>query len=209
MQDPPPEYSPLEFDPESLSPSEESEAASKGGLRSVIIEIVETLLLAVILFLGINTISARIQVDGRSMEPSFVHGEYVIVNKLAYRFGEFQRGDVIVFPFPYNEEEDYIKRVIGLPGDHVELRDGQVYVNGQRLDEPYIQEAARRDFSEMLVPDDAVFVMGDNRNDSSDSREWGPLSMDSVIGKALFVYWPPSRVGVVEPPDNELVPASQ
>lgn len=180
-------------------PGESVEARST--TRIILKEIIETVLLALLMFGAINLVSARIQVKGRSMEPNFHDREYVIVNKLAYRFGEFERGDVIVFPYPLNEREDYIKRVIGLPGDTVAIRGGQVYVNNQVLVEEYIKEAPRRDMQEMTVPAGTVFVMGDNRNDSSDSRTWGPLDMEAVIGKAVFVYWPISEFGVVENPE--------
>src|SRR3989304_5913846 len=102
--------------------------------RNVLIETLETLALALLLFLAINFISARIRVDGSSMVPSFHDGDYVIVNRLAYQWGEIQRGDVVVFPYPLNPEEDYIKRVIGVPGDRVAIYAGEVYVNGQHIE---------------------------------------------------------------------------
>ena len=171
------------------------------------VEAFETLVLALILFVTINTVSARIRVDGRSMEPSFHHGEYVIVNKLAYRFGEVERGDVIVFPSPVTQGEDLIKRVIGLPGDRIEVHGGRVFVNGQALDEPYVMGPTSRDQPETEVPVGMVFVMGDNRNDSSDSRSWGPLPIGDILGQAVFVYWPLADFGSVT--DVESVFAGQ
>jgi len=168
--------------------------------RNVLIETLETLALALLLFLAINFISARIRVDGSSMVPSFHDGDYVIVNRLAYELGEIERGDVIVFPYPLDPEEDFIKRVIGLPGDRVSVNDGQLFLNGTPLDEEYIREPMRATMDEVVVPAGYVYVMGDNRNDSDDSRRWGPLSIEAIIGKAVFRYWPLADVGVVDHP---------
>lgn len=159
-------------------------------------ETLETLVLAAMMVLAINIFSARIRVDGVSMQPTFYQDDFVIVNKLAYTFGEFERGDVVVFPYPRNPEEDYIKRVIGLPGDHVVIRQGLVTVNDVVLDEPYIAEAPRTDY-EITVPDGQLFLMGDNRNSSSDSRVWGTLPEEDVVGKAVFTYWPTEAFGPV------------
>jgi len=169
----------------------------KAGTLRVVIDILETLFLSAVLFFGINAISARIRVDGFSMEPTLKSGEFVVVNKLAYQFGEPDTGDVIVFQYPRDPEQEYIKRVIGTPGDQVQISDGQVVVNGELLDEPYI--AAPPSYqNELTIPENSLYVLGDNRNNSSDSHTWGPVPMDYVIGKALFVYWPPERWGVVE-----------
>ena len=173
----------------------------KSRLRNVLLEVIETIVLALVLFMAINFLTARIRVDGSSMEPNFHDGDYVIVNRMAYRLGDMQRGDVIVFPYPLHEEDDYIKRVIGLPGDHVAIYSGVVYVNGEALAEPYIMEKPDADLAEIVVPDGYVYVMGDNRNASSDSRSWGPLKIEKIIGKAVFRYWPFSTLGLVEHPD--------
>lgn len=161
-------------------------------------EMVETLLLAFVLFVIINFLTARVRVDGPSMEPSYYHNNRVVVLKVAYTLGDIQRGDVIVFPAPPNPAEDYIKRVIGLPGDEVMVVDGIVYVNNQPLEEPYINAKPLNSMRPMTVPEGMVFVMGDNRNVSSDSRSWGPLPIEDIIGKAVFVYWPFERIGLVE-----------
>jgi signal peptidase I len=161
------------------------------------VDIIETLVLSVILFAAINVISARIRVDGFSMEPTLKTGEFVIVNKLAYKLGEPARGDVIVFHFPRDPEQEYIKRVIGLPSDHIMISNGKVYVNGEAVDEPYIA-AAPAYMSEWTVPSDALFVLGDNRNNSSDSHNWGPVPMGNIVGKAIFVYWPPEDWGAID-----------
>jgi signal peptidase I len=131
------------------------------------------------------------------MEPSLFSGEYVIVSKLSYRLGRPQRGDIIVFHFPRDPKEEYIKRVIGLPGDQVVISDGFVYVNGQRLDEVYLR--AKPNYSgNWTVPEGQLFVLGDNRNNSSDSHNWGTVPMDYVVGKAVLVYWPPPAWGLIE-----------
>ncbi len=161
-----------------------------------LLDIVETLVIALVLFAGINTISARIRVDGHSMEPTLHTGEFVIVNKLAYKFGSVNIGDVIVFHPPNNPTEEYIKRVIGLPGDHVVIKDGEVMVNDQVLEEPYIYAAPGYQ-TDLIVDDNGLFVLGDNRNNSSDSHSWGTVPMENVIGKAVVIYWPPQNWGLI------------
>ena len=158
--------------------------------RAFILEALETVVLALALFLIINAISARIRVEGSSMEPTLHNGELVIVSKLHYFLGEPRREDVIVFHLPQDPDQEYIKRVVGLPGDHIEIKEGQVLVNGERLEEPYLDYAPIYSGS-WDVPQDSLFVLGDNRNNSSDSHEWGPVPLDYVVGKALLVYWPP------------------
>jgi signal peptidase I len=170
------------------------------GAQRFLIETIETLALALVLFLVINFLTARIRVDGASMEPTFHEGDYVIVNRLAYRTGEIQRGDVIVFPFPNNPEEDFIKRVIGLSGDTIAIYSGVLYVNDVPLSEPYLMERPLGDLAQLSVPEGHVYVMGDNRNDSSDSRSWGPLAIDVILGKAVFRYWPFEAMGLVDHP---------
>jgi len=185
----------------------EEPPAAETGKRffRFMIDLLETIILAVVLYLAINFLSARVYVEGWSMVPTFNDGDFLIVNRVAYDWGEYERGDVIVFPYPGNPEEDYIKRVIGLPGDTVQIQDGEVFVNGVPINEPYIAEPPINDFSLMTVPDGTVFVMGDNRNDSSDSRSWGPLDMDVVIGKAILRYWPLDDFSLVRHPDIDLM----
>jgi signal peptidase I len=164
-----------------------------------LLDVLETVILSALLFAGINAVSARIRVDGYSMEPTLHNGEFVIVNKMAYKFSDPQHGDVIVFHYPRDPEQEYIKRIVGLPGDQVQIRDGQVYVNDQLINEPYIAAAPKYQ-SEWFVPEGAFFVLGDNRNNSSDSHNWGPVPLEYVVGKALFVYWPPESWGVIAHP---------
>ena len=158
--------------------------------KRFVIDIFETLLLAVILFVGINTISARVRVDGTSMQPTLEHGEFILVNKISYRLGEVERGDIIVFNYPLNLEEELIKRVIGIPGDRILVQNSQVSVNGQTLNEPYIAQAPSYS-GEWVVEDGTLFVLGDNRNNSNDSKDWGLLPIGNLVGKAVLIYWPP------------------
>lgn len=169
----------------------------KTSLGRFIVDVIETLLLSIILFVGINAITARIRVDGFSMLPTLQSGEYVLVNRLAYYFGDVQREDVVVFHFPGNTNQEYIKRVIGLPGEKIAISSGKVFVNGEQIIEPYILEPPRYE-STWDVPHDAIFVLGDNRNNSSDSHNWGVLQLDNVIGKAVFIYWPPQNWGMID-----------
>ena len=159
-------------------------------------DIVETLVLAVILFVGINAVSARVRVDGFSMRPTLEHGEFVLVSKLSYLFGEYQRGDIIVFHFPLDPEEELVKRVIGLPGDRVLVQNSQVFVNGILLNEDYIAQAPLYS-GEWVVMDGQLFVLGDNRNNSNDSKDWGLLPQENVVGKAVLIYWPPPMWNVL------------
>jgi len=154
------------------------------------LDVLETIILAVVLYFGINAISARVRVDGLSMNPTLQHGEYVLVNRLAYKTGEPQRGDIIVFSFPLDQKQDLIKRVIGLPGETISIRNNQVLVNGVRLEEPYIAQSPIYT-GEWTIPEGQLFVLGDNRNDSKDSHQWNYLPMENIIGKALLIYWPP------------------
>lgn len=166
------------------------------GLAKLLIDTIETILLAVLLFIGINAVSARIRVDGFSMLPTLQSHQYVLVNRLAYRLGSPQTGDVIVFHYPRDPEQEYIKRVIGLPGDRVQIANGEVMVNGMLIDEPYIADAPLYQ-TEWTVPENSLFVLGDNRNNSSDSHNWGPVPMEYVVGKAVLIYWPLENWGLI------------
>ncbi len=170
------------------------------GWGRTLVDIFETVLLSVVLFLGINTVSSRIRVESISMQPTLYAGNFVLVNKLAYKLGTPGRGDIIVFLYPPDPTQvPYIKRVIGLPGDHVHIANGKVYVNGEMLVEPYLVTATNRG-GDWNVPANSLFVMGDNRNNSSDSRSWGYVPLGNVIGKAEVVYWPPQKWGLLSFP---------
>lgn len=152
-------------------------------------EVLQTLVMAIVLYFMIDAVVGRVRVENISMQPTLHQDQFLLVNKLAYRLGSFERGDIIIFHFPGDPREDYIKRVIGLPGESVEVKDGYVYVNGQKLEEPYI--AAQPNYLKSYqVPEDGLFVLGDNRNQSSDSHMWGYVPTQNVVGKALIVYWP-------------------
>jgi signal peptidase I len=169
----------------------------RSGCLGFAIDTIETVLLALILFFGINAVSARVRVENISMKPTLQPDEFVLVNKVAYKLGKPQIGDIIVFHYPINPKEDYIKRVIGRPGDDVKVSGGQVSVNGDVLTEPYIAASPVYN-GEWKVPADSLFVLGDNRNQSSDSHSWGFVPMNDVVGKALFIYWPLQEFQVIE-----------
>jgi signal peptidase I len=178
-------------------PEQAQSKRKRSGFLRIVVDIFETLVLSVVLFVGVNIISARIRVDGDSMVPTLISGEYVVVNRLSYRLGNPHRGDIIVFHFPRNPAEEYIKRIIGLPGDVIEVMDGSVYINGQPLDERYLDVKVNYT-GKWEVPQDQLFVLGDNRNNSSDSHDWGTVPMDYVVGKAVMVYWPPLEWGLID-----------
>jgi signal peptidase I len=152
--------------------------------------------LAVILFLY-----QPVKVEGTSMMPALQDQERVFINKFLYRFGlgNVERGDTVVFWFPGDPTKSFIKRIIGLPGDTVDVRGGVVYLNGRPLAEPYVPEEYRDRGSvgPVRVPEGQFFVLGDHRSSSNDSRNWGPVPKDSIYGKAVFAYWPLDRLGVV------------
>jgi signal peptidase I len=172
----------------------------RAGWRRILLDLLETLLLSLALFTSINLVSARIRVESISMQPTLYEGNFVIVNKLAYRLGDPGRGDIIVFYYPPDPtQEPYIKRVIGLPGDHIRIDAGKVFVNGSPLVEPYTAVMTNQG-GEWNVPENALFVLGDNRNNSSDSRTWGTVPLENVIGKSIVVYWPPEQWGLLSFP---------
>lgn len=173
------------------------------------LDLLQTILLAASIFLVIYIFLFRpFQVSGDSMYPTFKNGEYILTNLIALRTNGIQRGDVIVFIAPPDHEKDFIKRVIGLPGDTVELENGYVYLNGKELNESaYLHNDVRsyggaflKDDQPYTVPQGDYFVMGDNRPFSSDSREWGIVAKNMVIGKSFFVYWPLNVMRLVHNP---------
>jgi signal peptidase I len=190
---------------DSFDPQDIAEGTSKSSCWMVLREVAETILLAAFLFLVINGLTARVRVDGPSMEPSYYNMDRIVVSRISYLIGDIERGDVIVFPAPMSPEEDYIKRIIGLPGDRIRVMGGYVYVNDIAIEEPYIKSPPLSPMAEVVVPEGSVFVMGDNRNVSSDSRSWGPLPIDDIIGKAVFVYWPFESMRLIEHYDFDLV----
>ncbi len=147
------------------------------------------------------------QVKGASMEPTFASGDYIMTSKITYKFRQPERGDVIVFKSPKNPDIEYIKRIIGLPGDKINIKNSQVYVNDKLITENYISDATNlwdggyaKEGVPITVPENYLFVMGDNRPRSSDSREFGPVAVDSIIGHVFYRYYPANKVGWIRNP---------
>lgn len=179
---------------DSKQPVVETPTPSKAKVRSksAMRELLETVLLTAVVFLAIRAVAQNYQVDGHSMDPTMHNGEFVIVLKAVYWFHPPQTGDIIVLQYPQDPSRNFIKRVIGTPGDVVAVRGGHVYVNGHALTEPYIAQPPAYTVPPLTVPAGKYWVLGDNRNDSNDSHIWGFLPANEVIGKAWVVYWPPS-----------------
>lgn len=193
---------------EDLQPVDDYPAQkNKNNTRRLIIDIAETVLLALVFYFAIDAVSARVRVKNVSMQPTLYEGEFLLVNKLAYKFSPPQTGDIVVFHAPPEPGEDFIKRIIGTPGDSVSINEGKVYVNGIRLDEPYIADVPRYT-GEWTVPEEQIFVLGDNRNQSSDSHVWGFVTMDVVVGKALLVYYPFDKIALLDHPDTVIASPS-
>jgi signal peptidase I len=188
--------SPTPTPPAPAFSAESTENQARQPTTLFVREIVETLLLTLFIFWIVNSATGRFRIEGFSMLPSLEEGEYIIINKLSYYLEEPERGDVIVLHFPNDRSRDFIKRIIGLPGDQVEVSEGVVKVNGVPLEEPYIN--AQPSYSgSWTVPDEHYFVMGDNRNNSSDSHNWSYLPRKDIVGKAWLIYWGPDKWGLV------------
>ncbi|GAP13913.1 signal peptidase I, bacterial type [Longilinea arvoryzae] len=172
----------------------------RNSLRSFLVELLQTVVLALVLYFLIDSVLARVRVENVSMEPTLQPGEFILVNKLAYRLGNVSNGDVVIFHYPLNPSEDYIKRVIGIPGDVVTVQNHQVTVNGTVLDEPYIMAPPNYN-NTWTVPAGQIFVLGDNRNSSSDSHNWGFVPLENLVGKALVVYWPLDQMKILTHPN--------
>ena len=178
-------------------PSTETQTASPGW-GPILRELAETIVLTLVIFFLIRTVVQNFRVEGMSMEPSFHDGQFLLINKLSYRLGEAERGDVIVFRYPRDPSRDFIKRIVGLPGETIEIREGQVYINGQLTPTmATINEAGYNSGPTTIGPDE-LYVLGDNRPNSSDSHAWGTLPLDLVIGKVVLSYWPPKTWGLVK-----------
>ena len=216
----------LEFDEEEEDDDvvEREESAAKRN-KSILREVAETLLLAFFIYFAVRSVVQNFKVEGSSMEPSLHHGEYLLVNKAAYMslslsmlqqpfawiagaeppaetdalrpLGTPQRGDIVVFHYPRDPSRDFIKRVVALPGEIIEVRAGIVYVNNGLLEEPYVLENPSYSRPPEVVPEDEYFVLGDNRNNSSDSHVWGPVPLSKIVGKAWLTYWPVQDWGSV------------
>jgi signal peptidase I len=171
------------------------EKPSKG--KSTILEIVETIVMTVLIFAAVRLMVQNFRIEGNSMEPNLHHGQYLIIEKMTYRFSEPKRGDVVVFHYPSNPNRDFIKRIIGVPGDTVQIQRGQVLINGTSVQEPYGPYPASYRWGPGVVGEDQYFVLGDNRNNSSDSHSWGMLPEELIVGRAWFSYWPVTEIGIV------------
>ncbi len=159
-------------------------------------ELIEDIILAVVLYFAIDFCIGRFRVENISMETTYHEGQLVMVNKLNYKFSEPRRGDVVIFHSPVDPGKDYIKRMIGLPGDHVVVKDGELYINDEKIDEPWLHEPMEYS-GDWTVPAGQYFVLGDNRNHSSDSHVWGGVPRGNLIGNAFFRYWPLNRIGII------------
>jgi signal peptidase I len=193
----PPDY-PDPYDEHELavSPTEPSPSPARRFLRAVR-EVLETIVPAIIVALLINIFLAQAtRVYGQSMEPNLEPNQRLVVEKLSYRLHAPRRGDVVVLRV-HDQSELLIKRVIGLPGDTVEIRQGRVFVNGEELDEPYLAHLTSGTYPSTYIPPLHVFVLGDNRGFSNDSRSFGMISIDNILGRAWISYWPVDRMGFV------------
>lgn len=176
----------------------------KPSLASHFIEFFQTLVVFAAIASSIYLFIAQPhKVSGQSMFPNFHDGDYIITDKLTYRFSDPKRGDVIVFKNPQNEDQDFIKRIMAKPGDKVKVLNGNVYVNGKLIQEPYLKpevftepKSFLQEGGEKKVEPNQYIVMGDNRMNSSDSRVWGPITKQEIIGKVLFRYWPKESIGL-------------
>lgn len=171
----------------------------------LVLDTAQTFVLAFIIFIVLYQVAGQPHiVSGSSMEPNFEDKEFILTQKVSYYLQAPQRGDVVVFHYPLDPQFDYIKRIIAIPGDTAKIQDGDVFINGKRLQEPYL--AARTYTSggaflpmdkDYTVPANNYLVMGDNRERSSDSRIWGLVPAKNIVGKAFFRYWPPQRIGLI------------
>ncbi|MBI4036800.1 signal peptidase I [Candidatus Daviesbacteria bacterium] len=176
----------------------EEETSFWSKLKDSLIDLIEFIAIVGALFVVIRFFIAEPhKVSGTSMTPNFHDGDYIITNKLTTRFGKPTRGEVIILQNPRNTSQDFIKRIVGLPGEKIRVENGKVYINDVPLDEPYLPPntytqsgAFLAEGEEITVPDNQYFVMGDNRGGSSDSREWGPVTYQLIIGQAWVRYWP-------------------
>ena len=170
--------------------------------RELVEDVIMVLVVLVVVFLIKNFILINAQIPSGSMENTIMTGDRVFGNRLAYRFGEPERGDIAIFKYPDDESELYIKRVMGLPGDTIKIRDGLLYLNHseQPLDEPYLKETSRGDFGPYQVPEGCYFMLGDNRNKSHDSRFWENtfVTRENVLAKAVFRYYPFNKIGTIQ-----------
>lgn len=177
-------------------------------LGSFILELLQVVVFAISIFLFVYLLILQPhKIKGASMEPNFHDGEYLLTDKVSYRLGEPARGDVVVFKAPPTYKDEFIKRIIGLPGEQVTIKEGKIYINGRELEEEYLPENTQivpgkylTEGQTITVPANSYFVLGDNRDHSLDSRNIGPIERQYITGRAWFVYWPVSKAGTVSTP---------
>ncbi|HHY11972.1 MAG TPA: signal peptidase I [Firmicutes bacterium] len=168
-------------------------------MRETVRDILEVIVVAFFIAMLIRgLVIETFIVQGPSMEPTLINGERLLVSKLAYKFGEPGRGDVVVLRYPLDQSKDYIKRVVAVEGDTVELRLGRLYVNGILQQEPYVRFPGLYNMASLTVPENTVFVMGDHRTDSEDSRFFGPVGVELLKGKAIVIIWPLKAAGAIK-----------
>lgn len=175
------------------------------GLRYHIIDFIQTLVVFGAIFSLIYLFVAQFhKVSGQSMFPTMHNKDFLITEKLSFRFGDPKRGQIVVLKNPQNEAQDFIKRIIGLPGDTIKIENSSIFLNGVKLNEPYLPpgtpthgESFLQEGNTITVPENKYFVVGDNREHSSDSRDFGPVDRKKLIGRGLFRYWPPQRIGIL------------
>ncbi|MGD9712940.1 MAG: signal peptidase I [Thermomicrobiales bacterium] len=230
----PVEYAPGDLPPDASEAADplphvsSTHAVAKKRRGGILREILETAIIAIAIFMAVRLLVLNFRVDGNSMLDNLHDGDMLLVNRNAYEswdlytlvdwipgvehaeakefspFADPQRGDVIVFDPPVSSSKPYIKRIIGLPGETVEIRDGSVYIDGELLDESYVEAGitvCSRQCDPWVVPEGQVFVLGDNRQNSSDSRVFGPIDIDSIQGRAWVIYWPIGDIGILGEPD--------
>jgi signal peptidase I len=167
------------------------------AIKSIIRELIESILPAVLIAVLLNLFVVQpTKVRGESMEPTLHTNEYLLVEKISYRLHQPQRGDVVVFKYPRDEAENFIKRVIAVPGETVEIVSGRVYIDGQPIVEPYLLQLPRESMPPTRIPDGKLFVLGDNRLNSNDSRAFGMVSREEIVGRAWLRYWPLDQVAL-------------
>jgi signal peptidase I len=172
-----------------------------GKIKTFLRELAESVLPALVIVLVVNVFLAQAtRVEGQSMEPNLHNNERLIIEKITYRLRDPRPGDIIVLRRPDRSTEPLIKRVVGVPGQRVEVRDGLVFVGGEPYDEPYLDQETWGTLAPQLVPEEHVFVLGDNRRASNDSRSFGMVSFDDIVGRAWLRYWPLSRAGAMTLP---------
>ncbi|HEY79857.1 MAG TPA: signal peptidase I [Anaerolineae bacterium] len=183
-------------------------SAAQKESASVIWETLQTLVLAGLLIIFFRAfIFQNFVVEGSSMYPTLMQGDRLIVSRISYIFGEPDRGDIIVFQYPFGPERDFVKRIIGLPGETIAIQNGQVFIDGKPLPpETYVQNHSSEQYGPVTLGKDEFFVMGDNRTGSSDSRSWGPLQGHFIIGKAWLIYYPFNRFTFIHHPDLDIQP---